>query len=60
MVIIYLISDEGKVELKFFGVVLFMMVGVILWVLVNLEVEGVDIFFGEFELRFEDLLCVDS
>lgn len=59
-VITHLTSDEGKVELKSLGAVSPTTAGVILRALVNLEAEGADTFFGEPELRPEDLLRVDS
>ncbi|BBX95780.1 helicase HerA-like domain-containing protein [Mycobacterium lacus] len=59
-VISHLTSDEGKAELKSLGAVSPTTAGVILRALVNLEAEGADTFFGEPELRPEDLLRVDS
>lgn len=59
-VISYLISDEGKSELRTLGAVSTRTAGVILRALINLEAEGADTFFGEPELRPEDLLRVDS
>ncbi|OSC41601.1 helicase HerA-like domain-containing protein [Mycobacterium decipiens] len=59
-VIGYLLGDEGKTELKSLGAVSPTTAGVILRALVNLEAEGADTFFGEPEIRPEDLLRVDS
>ena len=59
-VISYLTSDEGKPELKNLGAVSSTTAGVILRALVNLEAEGADTFFGEPELKPEDLLRVDD
>lgn len=59
-VIQYLISDEGKPELKALGAVSTTTAGVILRALVNLEAEGADTFFGEPELEPEDLIRVDA
>ncbi|EID13492.1 hypothetical protein MXEN_10781 [Mycobacterium xenopi RIVM700367] len=59
-VISYLTSDEGKPELKALGGVSASTAGVILRALVNLESEGADTFFGEPELKPEDLLRVDD
>ncbi|MUL48666.1 DUF853 family protein [Mycobacterium sp. CBMA293] len=59
-VIQYLISDEGKAELKTLGAVSPATAGVILRALVNLEAEGADTFFGEPELKPEDLMRVDA
>lgn len=59
-VITHLISDEGKAELKSLGAVSPTTAGVILRALVNLEAEGADSFFGEPELRPDDLLRVDG
>jgi DNA helicase HerA-like ATPase len=59
-VISYLTSDEGKSELKTLGGVSKATAGVILRALVNLEAEGADTFFGEPELKPEDLLRVDN
>ncbi|MDR3662052.1 MAG: DUF853 family protein [Mycobacterium sp.] len=59
-VIQYLISDEGKPELKTLGAVSPATAGVILRALVNLEAEGADTFFGEPELKPEDLMRVDQ
>ncbi|EUA18108.1 AAA-like domain protein [Mycobacterium xenopi 3993] len=56
----YLTSDEGKPELKALGGVSASTAGVILRALVNLESEGADTFFGEPELKPEDLLRVDD
>ena len=59
-VIQYLISDEGKAELKGIGGVSASTAGVILRTLVNLEARGGDEFFGEPEFDPEDLLVVES
>ncbi|HZE16232.1 MAG TPA: helicase HerA-like domain-containing protein, partial [Mycobacterium sp.] len=59
-VISHLTSDEGKAELKALGGVSATTAGVILRALVNLEAEGADTFFGEPELKPEDLLRVDD
>ncbi|BCQ08412.1 ATPase [Mycobacterium heckeshornense] len=59
-VISYLTSDAGKPELKALGGVSASTAGVILRALVNLESEGADTFFGEPELKPEDLLRVDD
>ncbi len=59
-VIQYLISDEGKPELKNLGAVSTTTAGVILRALVNLEAEGADTFFGEPELEPKDLIRVDA
>src|ERR1700747_147200 len=59
-VISFLTSDEGKVELKSLGGVSAQTAGVILRALVNLEAEGADTFFGEPELKPENLLSVDD
>lgn len=59
-VITHLTSDEGKRELKALGGVSSTTAGVILRALVNLEAEGADTFFGEPELKPEDLLRVDN
>jgi hypothetical protein len=59
-VISHLTSDEGKSELKALGGVSATTAGVILRALVNLEAEGADTFFGEPELKPEDLLRVDD
>jgi uncharacterized protein len=59
-VIQYLTSDEGKPQLKALGAVSSTTAGVILRALVNLEAEGADTFFGEPELRPEDLMRVDA
>ncbi|MDI3315595.1 MAG: DUF853 family protein [Mycobacterium sp.] len=59
-VIGYLTSDQGKAELTALGGVSATTAGVILRALVNLEAEGADTFFGEPELKPEDLLRVDS
>ncbi|MBV8348333.1 MAG: DUF853 family protein [Mycolicibacterium sp.] len=54
-VITYLTSEEGKPELKELGAVSPTTAGVILRALVNLEGEGADTFFGEPELKPQDL-----
>ncbi len=59
-VIQYLTGDEGKPELKALGAVSTTTAGVILRALVNLEADGGDTFFGEPELRPEDLIRVDA
>ncbi|POX82230.1 ATPase [Mycobacterium kansasii] len=59
-VITHLTSDQGKAELKALGAVSPTTAGVILRALVNLEAEGADTFFGEPELRPDDLIRVDS
>ncbi|MBI3217592.1 MAG: DUF853 family protein [Mycobacterium sp.] len=59
-VIQYLTSDDGKPELKALGAVSPTTAGVILRALVNLEADGGDTFFGEPELRPEDLMRVDA
>jgi DNA helicase HerA-like ATPase len=59
-VIAHLTSDEGKPELKELGAVSSQTAGVILRALVNLEAEGADTFFGEPELKPDDLLRVDD
>ncbi|KZS76171.1 ATPase [Mycobacterium kansasii] len=59
-VISHLTSDQGKAELKALGAVSPTTAGVILRALVNLEAEGADTFFGEPELRPDDLIRVDS
>ncbi|MGV0835064.1 helicase HerA-like domain-containing protein [Mycolicibacterium thermoresistibile] len=59
-VIQFLISDEGKPQLKNLGAVSTTTAGVILRALINLEAEGADTFFGEPELEPDDLLRVDD
>jgi uncharacterized protein len=59
-VISFLTNDEGKAELKSLGGVSAQTAGVILRALVNLEAEGADTFFGEPELKPENLLSVDN
>src|SRR6201993_1433406 len=59
-VISYLTSDDGKGELKSLGGVSAQTAGVILRALANLEAEGADTFFGEPELKPENLLSVDD
>ncbi|MVU76023.1 DUF853 family protein [Nocardia sp. ET3-3] len=55
-VIQYLISPEGKEDLKGIGGVSAQTAGVILRALVNLEADGGDTFFGEPELEPADLM----
>src|SRR6202789_3267974 len=55
-----LTSDEGKADLKSLGGVSAQTAGVILRALVNLEAEGGDTFFGEPELKSDDLLRVEN
>lgn len=55
-VIVYLISDEGKSQLREFGGVSAATAGVILRSLLNLEAEGADSFFGEPAFNPQDLL----
>ena len=55
-VIQFLTGDEGKPELKALGAVSSATAGVILRALVNLEADGGDTFFGEPELKPEDLM----
>ena len=57
-VIQFLTSDEGKPELKNLGAVSATTAGVILRALVNLEADGGDTFFGEPELKPEDIMRV--
>ncbi|MDT5170242.1 MAG: double-strand break repair helicase HerA and related ATPase [Mycobacterium sp.] len=59
-VISYLTSDEAKADLKSLGGVSAQTAGVILRALVNLEAEGADTFFGEPELKSDDLLRVEN
>ncbi len=59
-VISHLTSDQGKSDLKDLGGVSATTAGVILRTLVNLEAEGADTFFGEPELKPEDLVRVDD
>jgi len=59
-VIQYLTGDEGKAELKALGAVSPTTAGVILRALVNLEADGGDTFFGEPELRPDDLMRLDT
>jgi len=54
-VITYLTSEDGKPELKELGAVSPTTAGVILRALINLAAEGADTFFGEPELRPQDL-----
>jgi DNA helicase HerA-like ATPase len=59
-VISHLTGEEGKSELKALGGVSATTAGVILRALVNLEAEGANTFFGEPELKPEDLVRVDD
>jgi DNA helicase HerA-like ATPase len=59
-VISYLTGDEGKAELKELGAVSPTTAGVILRALVNLQAEGAETFFGEPELKPQDLMRVDA
>jgi uncharacterized protein len=59
-VIQFLTSEEGKPQLKALGAVSPTTAGVILRALVNLEAEGADTFFGEPELRPQDLMRLDA
>jgi uncharacterized protein len=59
-VIQYLTGDEGKPELKALGAVSATTAGVILRALVNLEADGGDTFFGEPELKPQDLMRIDT
>jgi uncharacterized protein len=59
-VISHLTSDEGKAELKTLGGVSATTAGVILRTLVNLEAEGANTFFGEPELKPDDLVRIDD
>ena len=59
-VIQFLISDEGKGELKNIGAVSAATAGVILRALINLEAEGADTFFGEPEIEPSDLMRLDA
>lgn len=54
----YLISDEGKPELKNIGGLSGATVGVILRALIGLEQQGVNVFFGEPEFESSDLMRV--
>lgn len=54
----YLVSDEGKPELKNIGGLSAATVGVILRALIGLEQQGADVFFGEPEFESSDLLRV--
>ncbi|MHA6523846.1 helicase HerA-like domain-containing protein [Tessaracoccus sp. G1721] len=54
----YLISDEGKPELKGIGGISSATVGVILRSLVTLSDQGADVFFGEPEFDPDDLLRI--
>ena len=53
-------TDEGKAQLKSLGAVSSQTAGVILRALVNLEAEGGDTFFGEPDLKPEDLIRVND
>ncbi len=55
-VMTYLLSDEGKAELKTIGGLSTATAGVILRELVNFEAQGADKFFGEPEFSSADLL----
>ena len=55
-VLLYLTSDEGKVELKELGGLSSATVGVILRTLVTLQTQGADEFFGEPEFDTRDLI----
>ncbi|MGN0064668.1 MAG: helicase HerA-like domain-containing protein [Nocardioides sp.] len=55
-VLTYLLSDEGKAELKTIGGLSTATAGVILRELVNFEAQGADKFFGEPEFASSDLL----
>ncbi len=57
-VITYLVSDEGKPELKALGGLSSATAGVILRNLIAFEDQGADVFFGEPELDTADLLRV--
>ncbi|HEX3929652.1 MAG TPA: helicase HerA-like domain-containing protein [Nocardioides sp.] len=57
-VVKYLVSDEGKAELKDLGGLSSATAGVILRELITLESQGADVFFGEPELESSDLLQV--
>src|ERR1700684_1296317 len=59
-VISYLTSDKAKADLKSLGGVSAQTAGVTLRALVNLEAEGADTFFGEPELKSDDLLRVEN
>ncbi len=59
-VIQFLTSDEGKPELKNLGAVSATTAGVILRALVNLEADGGDTFFGEPELKPDDIMRLDG
>ena len=52
-------TDEGKAQLKSLGAVSSQTAGVILRALINLQADGGDTFFGEPELKPEDLLRLD-
>src|SRR5690606_21790946 len=54
--IAYLTSDEGKGELKGIGGVSSATAGVILRVIVALQAQGADVFFGEPAFETSDLL----
>ena len=55
-VLLYLTSDEGKLELKELGGLSSATVGVILRTLVTLQTQGADEFFGEPEFDTRDLI----
>ena len=57
-VLSYLLSDEGKAELRTIGGLSTATAGVILRELVNFEAQGADAFFGEPEFASADLLQV--
>ena len=58
MLLQFLVSDEGKPELKGIGGLSAATVGVILRSLISLEEQGADVFFGEPEFDPDDLLRV--
>ena len=57
-VITYLMSDEGKADLKSVGSLSSASCGIVLRALINLEAEGGDTFFGTPKFDVEDLLRV--
>ncbi|MDO9381210.1 MAG: DUF853 family protein [Nocardioidaceae bacterium] len=59
-VLTYLVSDEGKPELKELGGLSSATAGVILRELITFADQGADVFFGEPELDTADLLRVDA
>ncbi|MGV8910371.1 MAG: helicase HerA-like domain-containing protein, partial [Propionicimonas sp.] len=59
-VMLYLTSDEGKLELKELGGLSSATVGVILRTLVTLQTQGADEFFGEPEFDTRDLIRTSS